>query len=117
MQEAEGGAWTGEELRVLFGMTPADLMARRANFCILSWKDEKDAFHYPQWQFLGDGGLLPGVQTVLRIFSSQDTWRVLRYFLCPRSQMDWSSPLDLLRAGKVEKVVAHAATAREEHTW
>jgi hypothetical protein len=57
------------------------------------------------------------VQEVLQTFRSADEWRVMRYFLAPRHQLDGRAPLDLLRAGEVEKVVAHAKANAEENSW
>ena len=117
MQNAEGGAWTGAELEARFGLTPANLHKRRAEFRIVSWKDAKNQFHYPKWQFNPAGVLLPGVQEVLQIFRSSDDWRVMRYFLAPRHQLGDRTALDLLRSGDGDKVVAHAKAHAEENSW
>ncbi len=117
MQRAEGGAWTGAELEKLFRLTPANLHKRRTEHRIVSWKDAKNQFHYPKWQFNPAGALLQGVQEVLQTFRSADEWRVMRYFLAPRHQLDDRTPLDLLRAGEVDKVVAHAKGHGEENSW
>jgi hypothetical protein len=81
------------------------------------WRNAKHDFHYPKWQFTESGALLHGVPEVLQTFRSQDEWRVMRYFLGPRGQLADRTPLDLLRAGEVEKVVAHAKLHGEENTW
>ena len=117
MQRAEGGAWTGGELEKLFRLTPANLHKRRTEYRIVSWRDAKSQFHYPKWQFNGAGAPLQGVQEVLQTFRSVDEWRVMRYFLAPRHQLDDRTPLDLLRAGEVDKVVAHAKAHGEENSW
>ncbi|HEY5892657.1 MAG TPA: hypothetical protein VIT91_05445 [Chthoniobacterales bacterium] len=117
MQQAEGGAWIGTELEARFGLTPANLHKRRAEHRIVWWKDARNRFHYPKWQFNAAGALLPGVQELLQAFRSQDEWRVMRYFLGPRDQLANRTPLDLLRAGEVEKVLVHAKLHAEENTW
>ena len=117
MQDAEGGAWTGAELEENYGLSPANLHRRRAEHRIVWWRDAKNQFHYPKWQFNHAGALLPGVQEVLQTFRSPDEWRVMRYFLAPRHQLDDRMPLDLLRAGKVDKVIAHAKAHGEENSW
>lgn len=117
MQDAEGGAWTGSELNEHFGLISATLHKRRKEFRIVWWRDAKSKFHYPKWQFRDNGTLLPGVAEVLQTFGSQDEWRVMRYFLGRRHQFEDQTPLDLLRAGEVEKVVAHAKLHGEENTW
>ena len=117
LQAAEGGAWTGAELQTLFGLTPADLHKRRSEYRIVVWRDAKNQFHYPKWQFNPAGAPLPGVQKVVQTFRSSDEWRVMRYFLAPRHQLDDRTPLSLLRAGEVENVVAHAKAHGEENSW
>jgi len=117
MQQAEGGAWTGTELATKYGLTSANLHKRRTEYRIVWWKDARSQFHYPKWQFDVAGALLPGVQDVLRTFKSTDQWRVMRYFLAQRQQLDNRMPLDLLRSGDVERVTAHAKVHAEENTW
>jgi len=117
MQEAKGGSWTGLELGAHFGLTPATLHKRRKEHRIVCWRDAKSRFHYPKWQFRDNGALMPGVVEVLRIFRSSDEWRVMRYFLGPRHQLEDRTPVDLLHAGEVEKVLVHAKLHGEENTW
>jgi hypothetical protein len=117
MQAAEGGAWTGAELESHYNLTPATLHKRRVEHRIVFWNDAKNQFHYPKWQFNEAGALWPGVQEVLQTFKSSDEWRVMRYFLAPRHQLDDRTPLDLLRAGQATKVIAHAKAHGEENSW
>ena len=117
LQEAEGGAWSGQELAETFRLTPATLHKRRTEYRIVSWRDAKHRFHYPKWQFTPTGALLAGVQDVLQTFRSSDEWRVMSYFLAPRHQLGNRTPLDLLRAGEMDKVIAHARAHGEENSW
>jgi len=117
MKKAEGGAWTGAELQKCFALSSAALHKRRTTYGVVYWKDAKNRFFYPKWQFNEAGALLPGVQKVLQIFHSSDEWRVMRYFLGKRTQLGDLTPLSLLRAGEVERVVAHAKLHVEENTW
>ena len=117
MQRAEGGAWTGAELRTRFGLTPATLHRRRADHRILFWRDAQENFHYPKWQFTLAGASLPGVQEVLQTFCSSDEWRLMRYFLAPRKQLDDRAPLALLQKEEKDKVFAHARVHGQENTW
>jgi hypothetical protein len=114
---AEGGAWSGSELQQLFQLSPANLHRRRKEHRIIFWRDAHHAFFYPKWQFTGTGALQPGIEEVLDIFKSSDEWRVMRYFLTPRYQLDDKRPLDLLRADEAEKVLTHARTHAEEGSW
>lgn len=117
MQKAEGGDWTGAELQNRFALTSATLHRRRAEHRIVFWRDAKEDFHYPKWQFTPTGALLPGLQEVLQIFRSADEWRLMRYFLTPRKQLDNQTPLALLQRDKRDRVIAHARTHGQENTW
>jgi hypothetical protein len=117
LQAAEGGAWSGAELRKEFGLSLADLRRRRAKYLIVYWQDARGVYFYPHWQFRRNGVLLPGVAQVLQIFRSKDQWRIMRYFLAPRQQLSGRRPLDLLRAGEIVKVLNHARMHNAENTW
>jgi hypothetical protein len=117
MKEAEGGAWSGAELRQQFVLSPQTLHRRRKEHRIIFWRDAQHGFHYPKWQFTPTGALIKGIDKVLDTFKSSDEWRIMRYFLVPRHQLEERSPLDLLRGGEVEKVVAHAKAHGEENSW
>jgi hypothetical protein len=117
LQGAEGGSWSGQELLSKFNLTSATLHKRRKEHRVVFWRDAQHQFHYPKWQFTVTGALLPGVQEVLQTFRSFDEWRIMRYFLAQRSQLGDRTPLDLLRAGEVEGVLAHAQAHAEENSW
>lgn len=117
LREAEGGALDGAMLKERYHLSSATLHRRRKEFRILFWRDAKHDFHYPEWQFTSSGALLPGLQEVLQIFRSEDEWRVMRYFLTPRDQLDDRSPLELLRMGQSEKVISHAKLHEVEGSW
>ncbi len=117
LQAGEGGAWLGSELQARFHLTPATLHRRRKEHRIIYWRDARHQFHYPRWQFTPVGALLPGVQEVLQIFRSEDEWGVMSYFLGQRRQLGDRRPVDLLRAGEKDKVVAHAKLHADENTW
>lgn len=113
MKNAEGGSCTGADLKI----SPAALHKRRANYGIVYWRDAKSQFHYPKWQFNAAGAMLPGIREVLKAFRSSDEWRVMGYFLTPRRQLGERTPLELLRAGEVTKMLEHAKIHAEENSW
>ncbi len=117
LKATEGGAWTGQELQKRFKLTPATLHRRRKEHRIIYFRDGRHDFHYPIWQFTPGGAMLPGIQEVLAKFQSRDEWRVMRYFLGKRAELGDRRPLDLLRDGEREKVLAHAKIHAEENTW
>lgn len=117
LQAAEGGSWTGKELKARFGFSSAALHSRRKDHRIGFWRDRRHGFRYPTWQFDPAGALLPGIQEILQTFNSPDQWRIMRYFLTTRDQLGGRRPLDLLRDGQTAQVVQHAKRHAEESTW
>jgi hypothetical protein len=117
LQKAEGGAYSGVELRSKWDLTAAVLHRRRKEHRIVYWRDSRHDFFYPQWQFTEAGALLPGIQDILQLFKSEDEWRLMGYFLGPRRQLGDQRPLDLLCQGKVKEAVAHAQLHATENTW
>jgi hypothetical protein len=65
------------------------------------------AYRYPAWQIY-EGQLLPGLGEVLAILAKKklQPLSIISYFLTPSSELDEARPLDLLRKGRVEDVVA-----------
>jgi hypothetical protein len=117
LKQAEGGAYTGTDLRAKWSLSAAVLHRRRKERRIVYWRDARHEFHYPVWQLNTAGALLPGIQEILQIFESSDEWRVMGYFLSPRRQLGNRRPLDLLREDKIKDAMAHAQLHAEENTW
>src|SRR5205085_11173357 len=51
LKAAEGGAWSGNELKKRFDLSPATLHGRRKARRIVFWRDARHEFFYPRWQF------------------------------------------------------------------
>jgi hypothetical protein len=64
---------------------------------------------YPAWQ-VHEGRLLPGLEAVLKVLRGPRTspLGLLLFFLTPAEALDDRRPLDLLRAGESDAVMAHA---------
>jgi len=117
LQNADGGPLSAADMKHVYRLTSAVLHRRRKEHRIVFWRDARHDFFYPRWQFTETGAMVPGIQDILQIFNSDDEWRVMRYFLGPRKQLGDRRPLDLLRAGESEKVIAHARLHAGENTW
>lgn len=117
MQTMEGGAWSEAELWKTFGLTSAAIRRRRKEHRIVYWRDDRAGYFYPRWQFTETGALLPSIREVLQMFRSQAEWRVMRYFLGQRKQLNNRRPLDLLRVDEIETVLDHARSHAAENMW
>lgn len=112
---AEGGFLSCAETARLLAISQVSVIRRWRTHRLIGWEEGGD-MHFPFWQF-HKGKLLPGIEEVLRIFRSDDQWRVMLYFLTNRHSLAMQRPLDLLRRGESDKVVGHATTHLEEHNW
>jgi hypothetical protein len=113
LQETKGGAWTSNETPI----STVTLDRMRSEFQVVYWQIADGSYRYPVWQFDRTGAIASGIADVLRIFTSQDQWRVMRYFLGAREEFRGKRPLDLLREGEIDRVVDHAHRHAEENTW
>ena len=111
----EGGSISSTEAARLLGVAKATVLRRWRTHRIVGWKRGK-AVRFPLWQFAG-AKLLQGIEEILQIFHSDDQWRVMMYFLSNRLSLEGRRPLDLLREGKVPKVVAHARAYAADDNW
>jgi hypothetical protein len=68
---------------------------------------------YPRWQF-AETGILSGLEAVLRVLAPHPPWACLRFFVSGNHRLGGKRPLDLLREGRVEKVLK-AAKGFGEH--
>jgi hypothetical protein len=115
MSLAEGGAITCAETACLLRISEAAVLKRWRDHRLIGWTKRTDTL-FPVWQFKGRK-LLAGVEAVLRIFRSDEHWRVMAYFLCERLSLQERRPLDLLRSGKVAEVIRHAKAYAREDLW
>ena len=68
-------------------------------------------FGYPAWQF-SERGTLPGLETVLDALRPHDAWTKLVFFTSVNAATGGKKPLDVLRSGNVDKVMAAALQLR-----
>lgn len=69
---------------------------------------------YPTIQFGPDGALLPGLAEVRAALPTQDPWAVLGFLVGPDPRLGDRRPVDLMRAGQVDAVIAAARRMGEQ---
>jgi excisionase family DNA binding protein len=97
------------ELLAVGRQTPHDRVRAQT---LLAVKDN-GRLVFPDWQFDPDGpdGVIPGLPDALAAMRGPiSAFARVRWFLTPKSLMGGMTPLDALRAGAVEDVVAEAET-------
>lgn len=108
LEQAEGGSLSSEEVAHLLGLNKRQSVDyHRREKALVAWRTSAGKWRYPRWQF-SKHGILPGVKECLRALAADNEWGAMIFFLSPRYSLDGRRPLDLLREGKVEEVVAAA---------
>jgi hypothetical protein len=108
---AEGGVASSEEMRErLGGITRQAIDKGRQSGRLLAVRERSD-WLYPRWQVV-NGEVLAGLRPVLEVLSAggHDAWGQLIFFVSTDTAREGESPLDALRAGRVEAALqaAHA---------
>jgi hypothetical protein len=112
---AAGGMFDGSDVAKLLGMTPAGVHKRYQAGQLLGIREEKRRIGYPALQFDGLRVVrdLPRVLAALAE-SETDEWSQLRFLAGSNARLGGRSPVEALKAGDVEEVLA-AARAFGEH--
>lgn len=110
---AEGGAWPVEQAAKFMGLTRQAVDKRRKANKLIALAIGRHGYVYPAWQF-SRTGTLPGLEDVLHALRRHDAWSQVIFMLSPNDRLDGSTPLEVLRQGRVEEV-KNAATLFGEH--
>jgi hypothetical protein len=113
MLKTSGGALTSERVAEVLDVSRQAVDKRRASGQLLALTQGKRGYSYPGFQF-EDGKTLKGLEEVLANLRSLDPWMQLRFFTSPNERLHQKSPIEVLRKGKFEEVVAVASTYGEQ---
>ncbi len=111
--DAEGGAWTVDQVASHLGLSRQAVDKRRKAGKLLALTVGRRGYLYPAWQFARHG-VLPSWETILRELAAHDPWAQVIFMLSPSDRLGDQRPLDALRHGTVDEVKA-AASAFGEH--
>jgi hypothetical protein len=111
---ADGGALTASQVAQLLGVSRQAVDKRRKSGQLLAVTLPRRGLHYVAWQFTEAGVLLPGLIEVLAALAGNDSWAKVRFFVVGNDRLAGQRPLDRLRDGALEPVLA-AARAFGEH--
>lgn len=108
MKSRDGGSCSAEEAATRLGISKAAVLKRYQKGQLLGWREAKqNAVRFPVWQF-GDDDVIPGLAKILALFNDAeeiDDWTKIVFFLTPLASMSGKRPLDLVRAGNLQKVI------------
>jgi hypothetical protein len=69
----------------------------------------RHGYRYPVWQ-LGPAGIWPWVPHVIHALAPHDPWQQVFFLLSPHPDLKGETPLNALRAGRIDEVIAFART-------
>jgi hypothetical protein len=110
---AEGGTCTAEEMARALGISRQSVDNRRKKGALIGLDLGKRGYAYPVWQ-LGDHGILPGLDRVLAALQDYGPWTAMIFLLGRNIWLDDDRPLDRLRRGEVDAVLAAAEVYGEQ---
>jgi hypothetical protein len=111
MAEEEGGSMSADETARYLGITKQSVFNLYHAGKLLGWRTQKQAaVRFPVWQFV-EKERLPGLEKALAKLGESgllDDWGKTGFFLETQAMLDNRRALDLLREGKIERVVEAA---------
>jgi hypothetical protein len=88
----------------LIGATRETVRQKLKRRELLGLQGAKRGVRYPAWQVTEDGGLLPGLPKLSKLFGDS-AWAVFRFLSQPTPAFGGEAPKDRLRAGKIDQVL------------
>ncbi len=107
--EAEGGTLSAEQLARRLHLTRQAVDLRRRNHRLIGLPIGRHGYRYPVWQ-LGPDGVWPWVPQVIEALAPHDPWQQVFFLLSLHPDLGGQTPLNALRAGRADEVVALART-------
>lgn len=111
LREAEGGGLSDAEFAARIGLRSRETIRKyREKGWIFGWLKDTRSYRYPAWQ-IHCKKLLPGLAKVLAVFKEKELFHplsIIGYFLTPSDALEDARPLDLLRKGAIDQVLADA---------
>ena len=111
--EEHGGTLSAERVAELLGITRQAVDKRRRAGKLIGLNTGRHGYRYPTWQF-AESGTLPGLEDVLGVLAPHDEWMQAAFFLGKNPRLNEITPIEALRAGKLEQVL-NAAEMYGEH--
>jgi hypothetical protein len=99
---------TSERVAEVLDVSRQAVDKRRAAGQLLALTQGKRGNSYPGFQF-EDGKTLKGLEEVLVNLRSLAPWMQLRFFTSPNERLHQKSPIEVLRKGKFEEIIAAAS--------
>jgi hypothetical protein len=109
----DGGMLSAEKAGEILTMSRQAVEKRRKAGRLIGVSLGRRGFGYPAWQFT-ERGTLPHLDDVLNVLKEHDAWTKLVFLTTQNAALNGMRPIDALRSGDVEEVLASARTYGEE---
>jgi len=109
----EGGTLRVQEVAELLRLSRQAVHKRHLAGRLLAIDCGRHGDVYPAWQFV-PGGVLPGLEEVLRVLAGHDPWMQLAFFVSENAALESGTPLEALRRDDLPAVL-RAARLYGEH--
>lgn len=104
-----GGAYDLDQVRALLhGVTRQRIDKRIEEGSLLAVPGPSNVRRYPVAQFMDDGSIVPGLREVLTALPTKSGFAALNFLIRPDDRLDGRKPIDLLKKGEIDRVVAAA---------
>ena len=110
LRDAEGGGLSDAQFAHRLRIKSRETIRKyRQTHRVFGYRKGVRTYRYPAWQ-IHEGQLLPGLDKALRALATKklQPLSIIGYFLTPNSDLDGARPLDFLRKGRLDEVVADA---------
>ena len=113
--QRSGGAYDLEQVRTLLrGVSRQAIDKRVQEGSLLAVPGPSNHRSYPTLQFNADGTVVEGLKAVREALPTDNPWTVLNFLAQPDDRLNGRKPIDLLRQGKVDRVVEAARRLAEQ---
>lgn len=110
-----GGAYDlGQVRRLLHGASRQAVESLISNGRLLVVPGPNNEARFPAVQFKDDGGVVAGLGETQSALATKNAFAILNFLVSPDTRLDGRKPIDLLRAGAIERVVEAARRVGEQ---
>lgn len=110
-----GGAYDLSQVRrVMRGISRQAVDKRTKEGSLLAVPGPSNHRSYPTLQFNSDGSVVDGLKAVYEALPTRNPWAVLNFLVNPQSSLAGAKPIERLRAGAIDEVVAAANRIGEQ---
>ena len=112
---ASGGAFDLQAVRTLLrGISRQRVERMVRDGSLLAVPGPSNRRSYPTVQFQADGTVVPGLKAVRAALPTRNPWAVLNFLVQPDDQLNGRTPIEALKAGAVDDVVAAARSMGQQ---